>query len=188
MMWHVRRHCRDYRIQIPRGPHVAQRLVHVDVVQYSPFPAKATVVRLLIAVAGITCMAVWPGWGAEDVPWIVKLIAVTACAGWAFVFYRVLRGRRKVAKQWTVPPQWQDLPETVLMKAADSGARVQSLESRLRTLKYGRHFTGMEAVLLQRQEQDEALRRSVEDQLERAREDLIVAVETAQLDLDLEDR
>ncbi|MCS4592654.1 hypothetical protein KTJ89_06600 [Brevibacterium sediminis] len=148
----------------------------------------STVVRLLIAVAGITCIAVWPGWGSEDLPWIFKLVVATACAGWVLMLYRGIRRWRNVSRQWIVPQQWQDLPETVLMKAADSGVRVQSLERRLQTLKYGRHFTGIEAVSLQKQKRGEALRRSLEDQLERAREDLIVAVETAQLDLDLEDR
>jgi hypothetical protein len=186
-MWHVKRHTQEYQIQIPRGRRTEHRLVSVSVVQYSRYPAASTVVRLLIAIAGITCIAMWPGWSSEELPWIFKLIVAIACAGWVLMFYRGLRGWRNVARQWTVPHQWQDLPETVLIQAADAGARVQGLEWKMQTLKYGRRFTGSATLSLQREDQGKALRCSIEDQLERAREDLIVAVETARLELELEE-
>lgn len=186
-MWHVKRHIQEYQIQIPGGRRTGQRLVSVTVVQHSRYPSMTTVVRLLIAIVGMTCITMWPGWSSNEPSWIFKLMVVIACAGWILMFYRGLRGWRKVKRQWTIPHQWQDLPETVLMKAADAGARVQGLEWRLQTLKYGRHFNGSAAFSLQRQEQGAALRRSLEDQLERAREDLVVAIETARLELELEE-
>lgn len=186
-MWHVQRHIQEYRIQVPGGRRTEQLLVSVAVVQYSRYPSMTTVVRLLIATVGIACITMWPGWGSDELPWIFKVMVVIACAGWVLMFYRGLRGWRNVKMQWTVPHQWQNLPETVLMKAADAGARVQGLEWRLQTLKYGRRFNGSAALSLQRQEQGAALRCSLEDQLERAREDLTIAVETARLELELEE-
>lgn len=186
-MWRVERHIQEYRINIPGGRRTERRLVSVAVVQYSRYPSMSTVVRLLIAIAGITCITLWSGWSSDELPWIFKMVVVIACAGWVLMFYRGLSGWRKVKRQWNVPHQWQDLPETVLMRAGDVGVRVQGLEWRLQTLKYGWRFNGSGALSLQRVERGAALRCSIEDQLERAREDLVVAVETARLELDLEE-
>lgn len=183
-MWQVERHMQDYGIQVPRGRLTEHRLVSVAVVQYGWVPSLTTVFRLLLAVGGITCIAVWPGWSSNELPWMFKLIVLFACAGWVLMFARSLRQWRQIKRQWIVPQEWHDVPESVLMEAAEAGARVQSLESRLWTLKCGRHFTGIEAVALQRPERTPALRRSLEDQLERAREDLIVAVATSRLELE----
>ncbi|SMY04358.1 hypothetical protein BSP239C_03812 [Brevibacterium sp. 239c] len=183
-MWKVRKHWTRRTVS---GGWGEERLESVDVVQYCRYPSRTMIVRLVIAVVGVTCLAVWPGW-SSDLPWVAKLVVAIAFAGWVLMIYRSIRGlRRLVKRRWVVPQEWQDLPVSVLVQAADAGARVQWLERSITSLRNGGPVLNSAALSMPRGEGRTALCRSHEDQLERAREDLIVAIETARLDLELEE-
>lgn len=138
---------------------------------------------VLIATAAVATLGIL-GWARLDVPAMLAIagfvITVGVPAGIMCVIFHVyIDPGARSSDTWSVPQQWWSVDERILTDVADLGFVVETLQNRL----YAFHRRRRDAGGLS---EDETIQlRAITDQLEQARTDLIVAIETRQMETTL---
>ena len=138
---------------------------------------------VLIATAAVATLGVL-GWARLEVPAMLAVagfvITVGVPAGIMCVIFHVyIDPVSRNSDTWSVPKQWWSVDERILTDLADLGFVVETLQNRLYAFHRRRRDTGGLG------EEEKIQLRALTDQLEQARTDLIVAIETRQMETTL---
>lgn len=135
---------------------------------------------VLIATAAVATLGILR-WASLDVPAMLAVsgfvITVGVPAGIMCVIFHVfIDSGAKNRDTWLVPKQWWTVNERILTDVAELGFGVETLQNRLYAFHRRRRDTGGLG------EEEKIQLRALTDQLEQARTDLIVAIETRQME------
>ncbi|WGP07775.1 hypothetical protein QFE97_08405 [Bacillus subtilis] len=124
------------------------------------------------------------GWASMEVPAMLAVpgfvVTVGVPAGIMCVIFHVyIDAGSKNSDTWSVPKQWWTVDERILTDVAGLGFVVETLQNRIYAFHRRRRDTGGLG------EEEKTQLRALTDQLEQARTDLIVAIETRQMETTL---
>lgn len=138
---------------------------------------------VLIATAAVATLGIL-GWASLDLPGMLAVpgfvIIVGVPAGIMCVIFHVyIDPAARNSDTWSVPQQWWTVNEQILIDVAGLGFVVETLQNRIYAFHRRRRDTGG-------LDEEEAIQlRALTDQSEQARTDLIVAIETRQMETTL---
>ena len=138
---------------------------------------------VLIVTAAVATLGVL-GWASMEVPAMLAVpgfvVTVGVPAGIMCVIFHVyIDAGSKNSDTWSVPKQWWTVDKRILTDVAGLGFVVETLQNRIYAFHRRRRDTGGLG------EEEKTQLRALTDQLEQARTDLIVAIETRQMETTL---